>query len=238
MVWKGVSVSREHRRPLLAFVLVTLLCALVVGNSMSLASTTNRTLAAEVRGVVTGQPADDPVSGGVLATDDSPQGDVPLASSDPLLPWGTPTSEADSPQEPADDPRPPQSGSVEVTPQPGPAVSGPTLSGDAPPLVAPPLPESSPSPTAEPTAEPEPVVEPEPSPEPTVEPEPSPEPTVEPTPEPTPEPTLEPEPTPSPEPTVEPIPEPDAVLTFDDITSPTPEPDPTLEVVETTADAP
>jgi len=43
-------VSPEHRRPLLAFVLVTLLCTLVVGNSLSLGSNPNRSsIVAELR---------------------------------------------------------------------------------------------------------------------------------------------------------------------------------------------
>ena len=219
--------SREHRRPLLAFVLVTLLCALVVGNSLTLGSKTNRTLAAEVRAVVIGKPDDAAPTAGVVTPNDLPQGGAPLATTEPWLPFGTSGSTPQSSEESVDNQRSPQGVPSGVAPGPGATVAGPTLSGDAPPLAAPPLPESSPSASAEPIVEPELSPEPEPLPEP--EPAPEPEPSTEPQPA--------PEPVPTAEPTPEPVPEPDPVLTFDDITAPAPAPEPVV-TEPTTAAAP
>lgn len=215
--------SREHRRPLFAFVLVTLLCTLVVGNSLTSGSSPSRTLAAEVRVAVNGEPEDAEPTAGVGGANDLAQGDVPLATTEPWLPFGSPGPSADSSQEQGEDPRPPRGGTTGVAPDQSPAVSGPTLSGDAPPLAAPPLPESGPSPSGEPTVEPEPSPEPELS----ADPEPAPEPVPSPAPEPATEPV----------PTQEPMPEPDSVLTFDDITSPVPEPEPVV-TEPTTVEAP
>ncbi len=200
--------TREHRRPLIAFVAVTLLCSLVVGNSMALASGSSRNLAQEVRAAVVGE---SPSAGsstnaaGASLADATPSlsPPQPALSIANLWPFDPPYVQA-----------PDSYPTSQTANEPGvvvPPDSGNSTLGESPSGPSTPSAPSDPTPSAGSDDEQEtPESSPSPEPEISVEPEP--------------EPSQEAEPTPS-EDTVE-VPESAPVLTFDDITNPDPPIDP------------
>ena len=183
----------------MAFVAVALLCALVVGNSITLASGSCRTLAAEVRAAVTGEsPSSSPSSD---STPDSRDRDssvktVRLIFSPGPGPFGPPTV-----SNPGGTANSSADGRPGVVVNPGRDVGGSTEEegGSETPSDPPsPVPSNEPSSTPSNSPEPEPAATPEPSDDVTPAP---------------------------PEDSTE-VPESDSVLTFDDITNPDPPVDP------------
>jgi hypothetical protein len=179
-----MSVTREHRRPLLAFVLVSLLCSLVVGNSMTLASGSDDGFLAEVRAVVAGGAAK---SGSSAESETSAKGsdDTSSYSSDPggQNPYGS--SPSDIPYYAAGARE--ISGSAVANPDSSPSGQGEaqpddsgTPSGSPGPSAAPSA-SSTPSTSADPTpTDPSSTISPDPSASPSVDssgtPDPSPDP--------------------------------------------------------------
>jgi hypothetical protein len=221
-------VSREHRRPLIAFVVVALLCALVVGNSITLASGSSRNLEAEVRAAVVGEsPANSPTDGSTAALIDDAVSRSPDRSA--VTPSNLTSTSPSTPGTGNTSPRAP-SGEDEVE-QPPTAETEKGGNGNKGTVESPSGGTGSDSP---------------------VDPGPSSTPST-PNPEPTPSPTPSTEPSPT-EPPSEEAPESEPVLTFDDITNPPPpvEPDPgptgepetgdesggSLESTDTQGDAP
>ncbi|MGL5824069.1 MAG: hypothetical protein ACRCYU_04420 [Nocardioides sp.] len=160
--------NREHRRPLLAFVLVSLLCTLVVGNSVTLASGSDRGFIGNLRAVVAGQVS----SRAPSADPENPTGGASSTSGDGA------TLAASSPGSTADPSRTGKVvGSAAANPSSGtggdssarPGIGGtPSYSPSA--LATPTPPASSPTSSESPSAEPSSSESPSPSTDPSASP--------------------------------------------------------------------